>query len=69
MIITRHKSRMKGHPDFFCGRSDGVAFFGTSMREVIRKEEEWLMQNRPLSEVREVAAKDEPKTLRLVASN
>lgn len=65
MIITKHKSRMKGHPDFYCGRTDGAAFFGQSMREVIRKEAEWLLKNQPVGESRPAT-----KThLRLVSSN
>lgn len=52
MIITRHKSRMKGHPDFYCGRSNGAAFFGYSKREVMRKESEWLLTHQPVSEAR-----------------
>lgn len=52
MIITRHKSRMKGHPDFFMGRRPGAAFFGQSLREVCRKEAEWLLANQPIGEGR-----------------
>lgn len=64
MIITRHKSRMKGHPDFYCGRSNGAAFFGHSKGEIMRKESEWLLKNQPVSEARE----GKPM-LRLVANN
>lgn len=70
MIITRHKSRMKGHPDFYCGRANGAAFFGQSMKEVIRKQEEWLMDRQPVSEAREVAANDESSNIiQFTASN
>lgn len=64
MIITRHKSRMKGHPDFFMGRRPGAAFFGQSLREIVLKEKEWLLKNQPVGQSRPAAK----PYLRLVAN-